>query len=609
MRATPRPPKRGARQSAQPQSSNRTWLVFIVFVAMTVLAYAPAWNGGMLWDDDAHVTRSALRSVEGLWRIWFEMGATQQYYPVLHSAFWVLHRLFGDQTLGYHLVNATLHGLSAGLFVVLLRRLQVPGAILAGVIFALHPVHVESVAWITELKNTLSGFWYLGAAIVYLRFDAERRWTLYAWALFLFAVAVLTKSVTVTLPAALLVVVWWQRGTLRWREDVAPLVPFLVIGIAAGLGTIWVEREYIGASGPAFDFTLIERGLIAGRAVVFYVVTLVWPANLAFVYPRWDVSQSVWWQYLYPLAVLLVLGWCWRMRTRTRAPLAVALLFTGTLFPALGFFNVYPFIFSFVADHFQYLASLSLIAGVAAGLTTLSVGWTSAHPWRGPACVVAIAAVLATMTWRQSREYVGAEVLYAATIEKNPDAWMAHLNLGWLRLQRGELEAAVRDTETALRLEPNLPQGHNNLGSALRSLGRFDAAERAYREALRLKPDDLETRYNLGLVLIDLGRHGEATGHIQAYLLQHPEDAAAFGQLGDAHQSMDRFGDAIVAYRASIKINPRDARVRTNLGSALGRQGRLPEAIVEFTEALRLDPTYEPAARNLALARSRLGGG
>ncbi|HQX80713.1 MAG TPA: tetratricopeptide repeat protein [Vicinamibacterales bacterium] len=609
MRATPRAPKRGARQSAPPQSANRTWLVFVVLVAITVLAYAPVWNGGMLWDDDAHVTRSALRSVEGLWRIWFEVGATQQYYPVLHSTFWALHRVFGDQTLGYHLVNATLHGLSAGLFVVLLRRLQVPGAILAGVVFALHPVHVESVAWISELKNTLSGFWYLGAALVYLRFDTERRGALYAGALLLFVLAVLTKSVTVTLPAALLVVLWWQRGSLRWREDVAPLVPFFVIGIAAGLGTIWVEREYIGASGPAFDFSFIERGLIAGRALVFYVATLLWPVNLTFVYPRWDVSQSVWWQYLFPLAVLIVLAWCWSVRTRTRAPLVVALLFAGTLFPALGFFNVYPFIFSFVADHFQYLASLSLIAGAAAGLATLSGGWRSGQPWRGPACIVAIAAVLATMTWRQSREYVGAEVLYAATIEKNPDAWMAHLNLGWLRLQRGELEAAVRDTETALRLEPNLPQGHNNLGSALRSLARFDAAERAYREALRLKPDDLDTRYNLGLVLIDLGRPGEATGHIQAYLLQHPEDAAAYGQLGDAHQSMNRLGDAIVAYRASIKINPRDARVRTNLGSALGREGRLPEAIAEFTEALRLDPTYEPAARNLALARSRLGGG
>jgi tetratricopeptide (TPR) repeat protein len=571
---------------------------------VTLLAYMPAWHGGKLWDDDAHMTRSALRSAEGLWRIWFDVGATQQYYPVLHSTFWVLHRVFGEQTLGYHLVSIALHALSACLVVVLLKRLRVPGAMLAGFIFALHPVHVESVAWITELKNTLSGVGYLVAALVYLRFDTERRWALYGIALSVFVLAILSKSVTVTLPAALLVVMWWQRGTLRWREDIVPLLPFFALGIAAGLGTIWVEKEYIGASGPAFDFTFIERALIAGRATVFYAAKLLWPVHLSFVYPRWDVSQAAWWQYVFPLGVLLVLAWCWQLRSKTRTPLAVALLFIGTLFPALGFFNVYPFVFSFVADHFQYLASVSLIAAAAACLTI----WLERRKLP-PALLVAVVAVLGTLTWRESHQYVSADVLYTTTIERNPRAWMAHLNLGWLRLQRGELDAAIRDTETALRLEPNLPQGHNNLGSAFRALGRFDEAERAYREALRLRPDDLDTRYNLGLVLIDLDRPGEAVGHIAAYLARHPEDAAAHAQLGDAKQSLGELVDAVIAYRESLRLNPGDARVHTNLGSALGRQGRLKEAIAEFTESLRLEPGNERALRNLELARSRLGGG
>ena len=579
-------------------------MTYAGLLLVTMLAYMPAWYGGLLWDDDAHITRAALRSGEGLWRIWFEVGATQQYYPVLHSTFWLLHRAFGDQTLGYHLVSIALHAVSACLFVVLLQRLRVPGAILAGVIFALHPVHVESVAWITELKNTLSGVWYLTAAIAYLRFDTERRWTLYGMALAAFVLAILSKSVTATLPAALLVVFWWQRGTLRWRDDVVPLLPFLALGVAAGMGTVWVERELIGASGPAFDFSLIERALIAGRAVVFYATTLFWPVNLSFVYPRWNVSQTIWWQYLFPLGVLLVLGWCWQLRTRTRTPLAVALLFIGTLFPALGFFNVYPFIFSFVADHFQYLASLSLIAAASAGLTT----WLERRKLP-PAILIAIVAVLGTLTWRQSRQYVSADVLYATTIERNPGAWMAHLNLGWLRLQRGEVDAAIRDTETALRLEPNLPQGQNNLGGALRAMGRFDEAERAYRESLRMRPADLDTRYNLGLVLIDLNRPGEAAEHIAAYLARNPDDAAAHAQLGDAKQSLGQLVDAVIAYRESLRLNPNDARVHMNLGSALGRQGRLKEAIAEFTEALRLEPNNELALRNLELARARLGGG
>ena len=586
------------------RESGHPWLTYAGLALVTFLAYMPAWHGGQLWDDDAHITKAALRSAEGLWRIWFDVGATQQYYPVLHSMFWVLQRLFGDEMLGYHLVSIALHAWSACLFVVLLRRLHVPGAVLAGFIFALHPVHAESVAWITELKNTLSGVGYLVAALVYLRFDKERRWSFYAIALTVFVLAVLSKSVTATLPAALLVVFWWQRGTLRWREDVVPLLPFFALGIAAGLGTVWVEKEYIGASGPAFDFTLIERVLIAGRATVFYAAKLLWPVHLSFVYPRWEVSQAVWWQYLFPLGVLLVLAWCWHLRAKTRAPLAVALLFIGTLFPALGFFNVYPFVFSFVADHFQYLASLSLIAAAAAWMTT----WMERRNLT-PAILFAIAAVLGAMTWRESHQYVSADVLYTTTIERNPRAWMAHLNLGWLRLQRGELDAAVRDTETALRLEPNLPQGHNNLGSALRSLGRFEESERAYREALRLKPDDLDARYNLGLVLIDLDRPGEAISHIAAYLARNPDDAGAHAQLGDAKQSTGELVDAVIAYRESLRLNPNDARVHTNLGSALGRQGRLKEAIAEFTEALRLEPGNERALRNLELARSRLSGG
>jgi Flp pilus assembly protein TadD len=579
-------------------------LLYAGLLTVTLLAYMPAWHGGKLWDDDGHMTSAALRSAEGLWRIWFEVGATQQYYPVVHSTFWVLHRVFGDETLGYHLFTITLHAWSACLFVMLLLRLRVPGAMLAGVIFALHPVHVESVAWITELKNTLSGVWYLTAAIAYLRFDAERRWTPYGMALAAFVLAVLSKSVTATLPAALLVVFWWQRGRLRWREDVLPLLPFFTLGVAAGLGTVWVEREYIGASGPAFDFSLIERVLIAGRAVVFYATTLFWPVNLTFVYPRWEVSQGVWWQYLFPIGVIAVVVWCWLLRAKTRAPMAVALLFIGTLFPALGFFNVYPFIFSFVADHFQYLASLSLIAAAAAWMTT----WMERRALT-PAILIVIAAVLGTLTWRQSRQYASADALYATTIERNPRAWMAHLNLGWLRLQRGELDAAIRDTETALRLEPNLPQGQNNLGGALRALGRFDEAERAYREALRLAPADLDARYNLGLVLIDLNRPGEAVEHIAAFLARHPEDAAAHAQLADAKQSLGELEDAVIAYRESLRLNPNDARVHVNLGSALGRQGRLKEAIAEFTEGLRLEPSNERALRNLELARSRLGGG
>ena len=217
-----------------PPLDRTIWIVWVSLLAVTLAAYAPAWRGGMLWDDDAHLTRATLQSLHGLWRIWFEPGATQQYYPVAHSAFWIMHRLWGDDTLGYHLVNIVLHATSATLVAVILRRLRVPGALLAATIFALHPIQVESVAWMTELKNTLSGVLYLGAFLAYLQFDRDRGRHWYLLALVLFVLALLAKTVTATLPAALLVVFWWQRGRLSWRDDVVPLLPFFAIGIGGG---------------------------------------------------------------------------------------------------------------------------------------------------------------------------------------------------------------------------------------------------------------------------------------------------------------------------------------------------------------------------------------
>ena len=164
-----------------------------------------------------------------------------------------MHRLWGDDTLGYHLVNIALHATSAFLLLVILRRLAVPGAAIAALIFALHPVQVESVAWMTELKNTLSGAFYFSAALAYLTFDATRRRAWYGAAVALFLLAIFSKTVTATLPAALLVVFWWKRGTLRWREDVWPTLPLFVAGLASGAGTAWLERTQIGADGPAFQ--------------------------------------------------------------------------------------------------------------------------------------------------------------------------------------------------------------------------------------------------------------------------------------------------------------------------------------------------------------------
>ena len=344
------------------------WLALFV---VTALSYGPAWQGQLIWDDDAHLTKPELRSLGGLVRIWTEPGATQQYYPLVHSLFWLEHRLWGDATLPYHLVNIVLHFLGALLFGKVLQQLKVPGAWLGAALFALHPLQVESVAWISELKNTLSGVFFFSALLFYLRFDEAPRRIYYLVALSLFVLGLFCKTTIAPLPAVLLVIFWWQRGKLSFKRDVVPLIPFFVLGIGAGLFTAWVEHRFIGARGEAFHLSLVERILIAGHAFWFYFSKLVWPANLIFIYPRWQISASVWWQCLLPIAALLLFGLLFALRKRSRAPLAAFLIFAGLLFPALGFINVYPFVYSFVADHFQYLASSAIFSLLAAALTLL----------------------------------------------------------------------------------------------------------------------------------------------------------------------------------------------------------------------------------------------
>jgi hypothetical protein len=310
----------------------------MIFCA-TLFAYFPALRGGLLWDDSSHLTKPGLQSLHGLWRIWFELGATQQYYPLLHSAFWLEHRMWGDAVAGYHLTNVALHALSACLVVMIMKRLSLPGAWFAGFVFALHPVNVESVAWISEQKSTLSGVFYLASLLTYLRFyqdfDQDRRKSKCLLATSLFVLALLSKTVTATLPAVLLVIFWWRRGRLEWKRDVQPLLPWFALGISAGVLTSWVETTLIGARGADFLLTPVQRVLIAGRAICFYAGKLLWPTNLMFFYPHWKIDPAERWQWLFPTGVLvLAIGLMFAAR-RSPLPRAVGRLshFLRNAFP------------------------------------------------------------------------------------------------------------------------------------------------------------------------------------------------------------------------------------------------------------------------------------
>ena len=505
-----------------------------LLLLVTVIAYVPALNGGLLWDDDGHVTKPELQSLHGLWRIWFDLGSTQQYYPLLHSAFWVEHRLWGNAVLGYHVINVLLHVTAACLVVSIVKRLSLPGAWLAGYVFALHPVCVEAVAWISEQKTTLSAVFYLAAALTYLHFDKTRRRSHYFLALALFVLALLSKTVSATLPAALLVVLWWQRKRLSWKRDALPLLPWFALGATAGLVTAWLERREIHAEGASFALTLGERCLLAGRVIWFYLGKVLWPVNLMFTYPRWKVDTSAGWQYLFPIGVLGLAAGLWLLaRRRRRGPLAGFLFFAGTLFPALGFFNVFPFIYSYVADHFQYLATLGILVPLACGLA-MARGRMPAARLLVPAVAGVLLATLFVLTWRQSGMYRNAETLYRETLRRNPASWMAHNNLGVILADRpGRLPEAIAEFEASLRIKADNRQAQNNLGNALLTTpGRMPEGIPHLQAALALNPNFPETHYNLALALSLTGRIPEAIAEYKAALRLRPDYPAARNNLG-----------------------------------------------------------------------------
>jgi protein O-mannosyl-transferase len=574
----------------------------LIFCA-SLFAYVPALHGGFIWDDLSHITKPELRSLHGLWRIWFDLGATQQYYPLLHSAFWLEYKLWGDSVLGYHLANVFLHAFSACLVVMIMRRLSLPGAWLGGFIFALHPVHVEAVAWISEQKSTLSAVFCLASLLLYLRFDRTRHARTYFLALALFALALASKTVTATLPAALLVIFWWQRGRLDFKRDVLPLSPWLALGATAGLFTAWVERTYIGAQGANYALTPLERSLLSGRVIWFYIGKLLWPQNLIFNYPHWTIDVSQWWQYFFSLSVLATAAGLYLLTRRIRGPLAAFLLFVGMLFPVLGFLNVYPFVYSYVADHFQYLASVGLIVPLAAVLTAAAERIAVRRFVPGVAAALLLA-VLATQTWRQSETYRDVETLYRAILVRNPGSILAHNNLGNYLLNTPEkVQEAIAQFKAALALNDDLPEAHNNLGLAFTLIpGAQAEAIAQFEAALRSRPNYPAAHNNLGSVLAKIpGREPEAIEHLKAALELTPNFADAHVNLGNVLVNLPgRQAEAIAQFEVALQIDNSSANVHNSLGMALLKiPGRTSEAILQFEAALRLKPDFPEAQNNL----------
>ncbi len=556
------------------QSRQHTLLGVIAILVMTFAAYGPALNGGFIWDDDDYVSElDVLDEPGGLGRIWFQDESTKnqlgkqptpQYYPVVFTTFWIENQIWGrgaDDTLGYHIVNVLLHAASAVLVWRILVGLGLRGAWLIAAVFALHPAHVESVAWITERKNVLSGVLYLSALLAYLRCiglvspqskieaqpasEAKPRkksskqqakqvsvpasprklvWPYYWLAVALFAGALLSKSVTASLPAAILLLVYWKRGRIR-LTDVAPLLPLFVMGFTAGNHTAEVERTNVFVHEVDLGVHGLEHLLVAGRAVWFYAGKLLFPVNLSFMYPRWPLDTGSFVQWLYPLLAVGVVAGAWIARKRLgRAPLVALLFFGGTLIPALGFVDVFPMYYSYVADHFQYLASLGVIALVV-GASASIIGRSGLEPRLAGGIGALLLLCLAARTWDQCHDYSDLRTLWKATLERNPGSMMVAINLSNQVLREDKDEAeANRILEKALEnvapgVHPTMhARARFNYGNNLGNLGDFEQAIANYRRALEIDPNYIKAYFGLGWAYERLQQTADALENYELYL-------------------------------------------------------------------------------------------
>jgi tetratricopeptide (TPR) repeat protein len=386
----------------------------------------------------------------------------------------------------------------------------------------------------------------------------------------------------------MLVVFWWKRGRLTWKGDVLPLLPLFLVGAGVGIFTAWVELYVAGAEGSEFAFPALERCMLASRVAWFYLGKLFWPTDLIFMYPRWQVSRAITWQYLPPLAVIAVLAVLWLLRCRTRAPLAAALFFLGTLFPVAGFLNLYVFRYSLVADHFQYLPSLGIITLFSAGVAMLlkrAGGWGRSFGKMG---CVALVVVLAVLTWRQSRMYADIDTLYGTTIERNPGCWMAHNNFGEVLAGRGQYREAITHYRKAIEIKPDYLDARYNLANNLAKSGRIDEAIAHYQKILEIKADYVEAHNNLGLVLADRGQADEAIAHYRKALEIKPDLAEAHNNLGTALAGRGQVDEAIAHYRQALEIQPDYIPALMNLGNSLNGLGQVGQALKQYQKALGL---------------------
>jgi protein O-mannosyl-transferase len=596
-----------------PKVEERSWWLALPLLVGTALAYLPVWHAGIIWDDRSFIMDNPLiRRADGLWRFWFSTKPVD-YYPVTSTVWWIEWRLWGENPVGYHAVNVLVHALDVVLLWRLLARLKLPGCWLAAAIFAVHPVNVESVAWIAEGKNLLAMLFYLASLSCFVRSRASaaspgtsrpasvsssRRW--YGLALIAFLLALLSKTVVAPVPFVLLGLLWWQRGKLK-LADALYVLPFVALAVAIGSISFWFQsHRAIGADIVRTD-GFWARLAGAGWAIWFYAYKALLPFGLRSIYPRWQIDAGAWWSYLPALLVVGVFVACWRARqTWGKAPLLAFSYFVVMLFPVLGFLNIGFMKLSLVADHWQYFAIIGPItlfaAVIARGYQRLGL-----RPRQALAAVVCAMLIgLAVLTWRQSELYRDSGTFWRAVLATDPDSWGAHNNLGGFLVEQGQSDEALAHFRRSVEIRPDFAKAQYNLGAALREKGQVDEAIVHLQSAVDIQPDYVEAHNSLARALGQERQWDGAMEHLETSLRIDPDQAEAHNNLANVLWQKGRLREAAAEYEKALALHPDYAAAHFNLGEVLRAMGETREAIAHYKSALEFRPDFAPAMDSLA---------
>lgn len=614
----------------------------LLIALLITVAYSPSLQGRFLLDDDKLLTENSLiKASDGVYRFWLTTEH-YDYWPVSNTVLWLEWRLWGAHPTGYRIVNLVLHVVEAWLVWAILARLAVPGAFVAALLFAVHPVNVETVAWIAQCKSLLAMLFSLLSTLFFLKSEARTalpgrpsppvpldRW--YWLSVLAFVSAMLSKVSAAVLPPILLGAVLWRRSLTR--RDLARIAPFVVIAVVLVPVNLWFRTH--GAESAVSTATLVDRVLGAAAAVWFYLSKALLPVNLIFTYPAWhvDADAARWWLPLIAAGATTGVLWAYR-RTWGRPVLFAWAYFCLALVPVLGFTDVGFKQHIVVADHYQHTALIGVVALAAAAWALWQRHAPATRSWAPYAAAGAVVGILTFLTWRQSGLYVDAATLYQDTLRRNPDAWMArtnlgailsktgrseeaiahfkqalvakpdypeaHSNLGRELVIAGNLREAIAHYQEALRANPHFAEAHNNLGEALSRNGELDAAIEQYQLAVRLKPDLATPHNNICNALVQKDRPREALPYCARALQLAPEFPEAHYNLGNIFFLEQAFQPAIDQFELAVRYKPDYAAAHNNLGSALAQLGRHAEAIDHYQRALRIDPNFAEAQRNLA---------